>query len=178
MEILITHSWYEVDIFRLFAKIDSADLEMYIILWMRKFKCGKISCRYLRRQWLVFMIPRGASAATLWLMLDPVYVTHVPRGKLELQTNLHEYWSFTITNNKEGPFLGLKTLTKTLSKPAWKAWGCEICLPLVNFGYLSLPYWALLALLGLTGHYWVLLGFTGPYRALFCICALIDWLTN
>ena len=30
-------------------------------------------------------------------------------------------------------------------EPAWKAWGCEICLPLVIFGY------------------WTLLGLTGPY---------------
>ena len=54
---------------------------------------------------------------------------------------------------------------------------------LLTFGYLWLPYWALLgltrpysallgltqpysALLGLTGPYWALLGLTGPYLAL------------
>ena len=73
------------------------------------------------------------------------------------------------------------------TKPAWKAWGCEICLPLVTFGYLSLslvlpflalksltgPYWALLGftllywtLLGLTGPYWAILSITGSYWAL------------
>ena len=78
------------------------------------------------------------------------------------------------------------------TKPAWKAWGCEICLPLVTFvylwlplvtfgylwlplvtfGYLSWPYWAFLgltwALLDLTGPYWpyrALLGLTVPYWA-------------
>ena len=44
---------------------------------------------------------------------------------------------------------------------------------LLTFGYLWLPYWALLgltqpysALIGLTGPYWALLGLTGPYLAL------------
>ena len=44
---------------------------------------------------------------------------------------------------------------------------------LLNFGYLWLPYWALLgltqpylALPGLTGPYWALLGLTEPYWAL------------
>ena len=64
-------------------------------------------------------------------------------------------------------------------KPAWKAWGCEICLPLFIFAHLWLPlvtfpglqgltrpYWAPLGLtywasLGLTGPYWALLGLTG-----------------
>ena len=68
---------------------------------------------------------------------------------------------------------------KLKDEPAWKAWGCEICLPLVTLGYLSLPlltlaylclpytflcvamsYWALLVLIGhdLTGSYWAFLG--------------------
>ena len=58
----------------------------------------------------------------------------------------------------------------TVRKPAWKAWGCEICLPLINFPGLTEPYWTLLdltgfyfALMDLTGLYWSLLGLTGPY---------------
>ena len=56
---------------------------------------------------------------------------------------------------------------------------------LLTFGYLWLPYWALLsltqpysALLGLTRPYWALLGLTGPYWALFSICGLTYLLTD
>ena len=61
--------------------------------------------------------------------------------------------------------------TTYLKKPAWKAWGCEICLPLVTLPYLTFPYfpsgslvlsftWPALALLGLTGPYLTLLNLT------------------
>ena len=37
-------------------------------------------------------------------------------------------------------------------QPAWKAWGCEICLPLVTFDYIWLPF--------VTGFDWAWLGLT------------------
>ena len=100
-------------------------------------------------------------------------------------------------NLKLSPKIVTSLKSYFISKPAWKACGWEICLPLVTFVYLWLtlvtfpgltepywcllgltrPYWALLGLarpcwdsLGLTGPYWVLLGLTGPKWALLCIC--------
>ena len=49
------------------------------------------------------------------------------------------------------------------TRPACKAWGCEICLPLITFGYLTGP---LVTLLSLTQPYLALLGLTRPYSAL------------
>ena len=109
------------------------------------------------------------------------------------------YICISLTHHTMGSGLSHKLKVE----PAWKAWGCEICLPLVTLGYLSLPLltsaclgfplltlylpvccYALLGLLGLTGPYWSWLVLTGPCWAilglpwwskyLFWICTLTN----